>query len=777
VPVNTTPELFKMMDKTYSYLLLLLTLFLVSLSLVVNPRHLSDKFFGDGATYYLMAQSIARDGDLRWTKKDYDRCFQDWQRPPEGVILMTPDGGRDVFYGKPYVFSLLAAPFYRLLGLRGFLFLNTLLFLAVATLAFHYLDRRGKSREAFLTVFTFFFLSLPFAYVTWLQPEVFDVLLLFLGYYLWIEGVDPGDEWRSGLFRIPGWFRDLMIGLLFACAGFSRYASLILFLPVIVYAVWRKRWGSLLRTVSYALAVFVLFHLVLYSHTGIVSPYYADRRAFTETKNGFPLVDEGQDFWNPKTVPFLKEDIQAPAKNHPVAALLYHARKKLGLTRGFGQWGVLPVPHDARPVLYDCVFFFVGRYTGVLWYFFPALLCFVEFLRADKERKRVLLLIFSGLNVLFFLVFLRWNYCGGAGFVGNRYFLGTYAVLFFLLLKPLSLRALVPAWLFAGIFLSQILLSPFGIPTADPDEQSHVQNHPFPSLPFETTLGKIPGTEPRFCDPYIIRLADRNATLEGRSLTLQGNTTSEVLIYATERLEEIPLLLQTLSGTGWVKIFDRNQSLQVDFKPGESGSPPGRTLTAQFSPSRTLFVHPVEWIPLPGRDPETALFYIYPIRFKTSSGVVRPPAAPGAYSTYPGFRVAFFREAIDYTQDSFYKARLVTSPQLPSFEAGRSYVIRLFVRNLGTETWSESLFNPVRIGYRWLDADRRPMPGVTGRTPLPRPLPPDSGMGINVDVRTPARPGRYFLVLDLVCENEAWFADVNGRPLFETEVEIREAHP
>src|SRR5205814_6125134 len=50
-------------------------------------------FWGDGATYYSMAWSLAEDGDLRYEARDLLRARRDIPAGPQGLFLKRASGG------------------------------------------------------------------------------------------------------------------------------------------------------------------------------------------------------------------------------------------------------------------------------------------------------------------------------------------------------------------------------------------------------------------------------------------------------------------------------------------------------------------------------------------------------------------------------------------------------------------------------------------------------------------------------------------------------------
>ncbi len=86
------------------------------------------EIFSDEATYYLMAHSLASDGDLAYRQEDLLRMLREFRSGPRGVFLKrgkTIDGHADpdssrLFFGKSFIYPLFAWPFVRLLGTSGF---------------------------------------------------------------------------------------------------------------------------------------------------------------------------------------------------------------------------------------------------------------------------------------------------------------------------------------------------------------------------------------------------------------------------------------------------------------------------------------------------------------------------------------------------------------------------------------------------------------------------------------------------------------------------------
>ena len=90
--------------------LVLVCLLFLGLSLFIDLPVIHQGFlFADQATYYAMAQSIAYDGDLEYTKKDLIRYYEDFNAGPMGIFLKRSKAGggrKAVLRQKPRLSAL-----------------------------------------------------------------------------------------------------------------------------------------------------------------------------------------------------------------------------------------------------------------------------------------------------------------------------------------------------------------------------------------------------------------------------------------------------------------------------------------------------------------------------------------------------------------------------------------------------------------------------------------------------------------------------------------------
>jgi hypothetical protein len=161
------------------------------------PRAARGQFWSDGATYYAMAWSLAKDGDLTYGPEDLARVRQEFPGGPQGLFLKRGREGR-LFFAKAFAYPVAAAPFVWLFGTRGLPLLN-----ALCLAASLFLGYAVARRSVALACAVLLFGAAPI-YVVWPQPELFNLALVCAG--LW--------AWRAD--------RPLLSALLFGIATYSK---------------------------------------------------------------------------------------------------------------------------------------------------------------------------------------------------------------------------------------------------------------------------------------------------------------------------------------------------------------------------------------------------------------------------------------------------------------------------------------------------------------------------------------------------------------------------
>ena len=510
-----------------------LALVLVGLAGTLYKVHFPPGPVADEAAYVLMAGSLWHDHDLNYDHRDLARAYQTWDQGPYGIILFTRDGGETMFFGKPYVYSAAALPFYAVFGAQGLAVFNMLLYLAMFGTAWWLLSRpleralaAGPANRAarpggpflateptFGALFLggFFFASASLVYVFWLQPEVFNMACTFFPLAIW-----------AVLRGRPRWGRldHLALtaaGFLLAAAAVSKEPLAVMALPLVVDLAWSRRWRGLATLVAAGIVGLFLFVGVQVKLTGAVSPYRdVQRRSF---ESNYPLEMEG-DPW--------------------------------GLYKGttFGSWSGMGVEASPRAFVYDLGYYLVGRHAGLLPYFPFALFVLALFALGPRDRLGWLVLAAVGGYVLFFLLVRPGNYHGGSGFIGNRYFAGVYPALFFLLSRVEARKSLLLPFAAAGLWTASVVAVPVQQIAPEATLQSHVRSASFQRLPLELTLlsnGKLPG--------YWFRNWGQGTwVLRKDNFFAQENHPNGIWVRGASRSEVIvisPLPLDTVYFTAW----------------------------------------------------------------------------------------------------------------------------------------------------------------------------------------------------------------------------------
>ena len=149
-----------------------------------------------------------------------------------------------------------------------------------------------------------------------------------------------------------------------------------------------------------------------------------------------------------------------------------------------------------RVYIADLFYYFFGRFTGLTWYFFPAVLALFLFAFRKKQLYQWLLLAALAGEILIYIIMMPDNYAGTPGGLANRYFLNIYPLFFFLIPLELNIKEISFSWLVAAIFIAQILVNPL---QHSHFPATHAKKFPLKLLPPELTLiNELPtNTNPR----------------------------------------------------------------------------------------------------------------------------------------------------------------------------------------------------------------------------------------------------------------------------------------
>ena len=106
------------------------------------------------------------------------------------------------------------------------------------------------------------------------------------------------------------------------------------------------------------------------------------------------------------------------------------------------------------------LYFIFGRFSGMAWYFFPAVLALIFFLLGKKSLDRWLLLVAIFGEIMIYVVLMPDNFGGGGGSLANRYFMGIYPLFFFLPRLKIKPAGIAAEWAAAALLIAPILFSP-----------------------------------------------------------------------------------------------------------------------------------------------------------------------------------------------------------------------------------------------------------------------------------------------------------------------------
>jgi hypothetical protein len=418
------------------------------------------QFWGDGATYYSMAWSLAEDFDLRYEARDIFRVRREFPMGPQGIFLkrtrLQPD--ERVYFAKSFLHPVVAAPFVRLLGTRGLLVLNVLAFGVTLWVGYTELRRRAAPLPALAATLALVFATVAPVYLLWPAPEVFGLGLIAAAL----------GAWRSG--------RPYLSALLFGLSVYLKPYNLLLALPLGVQPLlekdgsWARRLGhSVKRGLVLGGTIVAMFGLNRVV-TGELNYQGGERKTFY---GRFPFESHDVTFGN--SGQWMTTDHLGP---------LVEGADEEKLSR---RTGPLRAADEVRRSFFrNLGYFWVGRFGGVFGCFLPVLLALVAFLaRGPRDAEGWLAVSALFASYLFYLWMIPDNWYGGGGTVGNRYFLNLLPLAFFFLPRGRE-------WLVAGagaalsaVFLAPVWMAPL-VHSLRPGD--HAMHPPFRLLPAELTM-------------------------------------------------------------------------------------------------------------------------------------------------------------------------------------------------------------------------------------------------------------------------------------------------
>jgi hypothetical protein len=615
-----------------------LGLLLLAFAVSVDFPKTAQGFKGDEATYYSLAHSLAHDADFAFERKDLTRVWEEYSGGPEGIFLKRGKAIRlhrsdqfpfvrwskredpvrtRLYYSKPFIYPLAAAPFVFFFGTNGFLVLHALLLCLNLLVAYTFVAARGSPpRAALAYAIAFLAGSVVPVYFVWLTPELFNVSLALWAVFLWShKEVAPGKGFLGGAGS------DYLAAALIGVLTFSKPPHAILMFPLVALAASRREWRRAMATsVVWALVAGGLF-VANAAITGEFNYQGGDRKTFYG-RDGFPFANERETF----------ESI-GPIRGRE-SILVGHVQVN---------------PHTATVFRRNVIYFLVGRFCGLVPYFFPGV--FSVFLFALKKREPwqwlTALTILGAALVL--IVLTPFTYSGGGGPVGNRYFLSFYPLFLFLTPSLAGMGSAAVAFAVGALFTAKILLNPF-YSSFHPGE--HAKAGPLRWLPIELTLlNDLPmAAEPDRMKrslggtpPVLAYFADDNAfNPEGDAFWVRGKSRADVILRA-------PVV--DIGDGRFVSKTIVKLTVEV-----ENGGDPGRVTVATGAEKRTLQMKSAETARfdlavedgLPYTRDENPTSYLYTVTITTTAGFVPFLDTPGSSdSRFLGARVRLVPQYAD----------------------------------------------------------------------------------------------------------------------------------
>ena len=502
---------------------------------------------GDEATYVAMAFSVAYDGDLVYESRDIARLREIYEGGPSGIFLKR-GGARDapdvLYFGKAYVYSVLAAPFVRIAGLNGMLLFHVVLLGGMVLAAYFFLVARSSPAVAAFSALGFFGVSIVPLHAVYLTSETFNAACVTFAYFCWCykEVAPPRrDRWTAWLWRPTS---DVVAAGLLGLATFSKPSHALLIAPVVLLAAGRRRLrhGSLIAVVFVAV-VAAGFGLNL-AVTGELNYQGGDRKIFYGT---YPFEQPGATF-DSRGISMTTNAVDEEAWRVGFLSLM---------PRNLG-------------------YFLVGRHFGLLPFFFPGVVAIALFLVARRERLpwHWWTLGAVALSVVVLSGTMPYTWSGGGGPPGNRYFLSIYPVLLFLTPPMTSFVPAIVAWAGGAAFVAHILMNPF---VAAKQPYLSPERGLLRALPVELTMvDDLPIALDRFrhrleyrSDPdLLLSLLDRNVQRSGPlDLWVAGKSRADVVVRSGQCLSSMEVTLRSPVANRVTVRFGGDEAT-IDLSPG-----------------------------------------------------------------------------------------------------------------------------------------------------------------------------------------------------------------
>jgi hypothetical protein len=401
------------------------------------------RFWSDAATYYAMAGSLAFDGDLEFTAQDLSRVRASYPGGPQGVFLKrvpARGGGTRLVYGKPLVYPAAGAPFVRLLGAdRGLLLLNAAVLVASLWLGFLLLRATGPVVAALAGTLAVFFGGVAPIYLLWQTPEIFNLGLVVFAFFAWRRG------------------HPLLGAALLGAAAYAKPTNAALALPLLVEpllgaahaagvadAGWRRRVLSFAQRGAILGLVFAAGFGLNWVGTGEPNYQGGERKTFYDRypfEDGIGFDSAGVWMTTDHVGPLVAGRDEDKHNAHVAPP-----RSRAELRQAF---------------CLNLLLFWIGRFGGALPYYPGVAIAAILFLvLGPRDRTGWLALGALLVSWLGYILLIPDNWYGGAGTIGNRYFVNLVPLGLLLLPRGRGLWAALLALPVTAALLGPLLLSP-----------------------------------------------------------------------------------------------------------------------------------------------------------------------------------------------------------------------------------------------------------------------------------------------------------------------------
>ncbi len=417
-------------------------------------------FWSDAATYRTMAESLAFDLDLEYGSEDLARVKAVYPGGPQGLFLKRVgdgDGGTRLVFGKALLYPLVGAPFVRLFGTdRGLLLLNALILAGALVLGYALRRRVSGPGAAVAAVVAVFVLGVVPVYLLWLTPEILNLGLITAGLV----------AWRGG--------RATLAAVLIGLASYSKPTNALLALPLILEALfgaeaWVRRAREAARRGALVVAVMAAGFGATWLATGELNYQGGERKTFYDRYPFDPGVTfDSAGVW--MTTDHLGPLVEGRDDDEDTA--------RVAPPR--------PAEELRRSFLLNLGYFWVGRFGGALAYFPGVVLAVLAFLVVGpRERAGSLALLALVASALAYVLLIPDNWYGGAGTIGNRYFVNLVPLGLILLPRGRGPWVALVAAVVTALLISPILLSPVRHSLSP---GAHATRPAFRRLPAELTM-------------------------------------------------------------------------------------------------------------------------------------------------------------------------------------------------------------------------------------------------------------------------------------------------